>query len=731
MLTFDHHSDAKVGVRRRDRREQVLTAFALAFTVGVSGVLAWSLGQAGVAEAVGRGWLGGLKASLFVASVGALIYGSIVYLVARLGWLGRSRAHRPATRAEIDLEVFDGAAEPMVVLVPAYREDAAVVRQTLLSAALQDYPNRRVVLLLDDPPASTDRATEAVRTLPRSLQATLAPMARRVRVARVAFEARRASGPLNEAEERLHLADLYEEAAEWFAEQARHEAAEDHTSKHFVAITFQARVVELREQSEHIRCARKAGGEAEECARAYRRLAGAFEVTIELFERKHFDNLSHEPNKAMNLNAYLALLGGTYQVLEGNQGRTLVPTRNSPDLVVPDAQWVLTLDADSLLVHDYATRLVQQIRQPGMERVAVIQTPYSAVPGAPTPVERVAGATTDIMHLVHRGMTASDATYWVGANALLRKSALEDIVTHTRERGHLVLRYIQDRTVIEDTESSIDLVVRGWSLFNYPERLAFSATPRDYGSLLVQRRRWANGGLIILPKLLRHLVFQLNPRHWLSALMRVHYLVSIASVNLSLLVLTSVPFSHELDSPLLPLTCIPYFALYARDLRNAGYRMWDITHIYALNLLLTPVNLGGVLKSLQQGLTGRRIPFGRTPKVASRTPAPALYILATFGILLLWTTGTVFDLVASRWSHATLAGINAAILAYAVTRFIGWRNCLDDVRIAINQRSGQRAKPQSPVATPGRHRLDTTPRRRPHAGANHRKPVRERAPSRI
>ena len=59
-------------------------------------------------------------------------------------------------------------------------------------------------------------------------------------------------------------------------------------------------------------------------------------------------------------------------------------------------------------------------------------------------------------------------------------------------------------TLIEDTESSVDLAARGWRLENYPERLAFSATPPDFGALLIQRRRWANGGLLILPKLLRY-----------------------------------------------------------------------------------------------------------------------------------------------------------------------------------------------------------------------------------
>jgi len=658
----------------------------LAVTLGLAGWLGWSLTHVAAAQAdmgVGRG----LKAVLFLASVGAVAYGGVVYLLARLGWLRRVARHRRASRREIDTAVFDGAAEPLTVLVPAYREDVSVVRQTLLSAALQDYPARRVVLLLDDPPAAADATTRAVRELPQAIEAMLAPMARRLRLARDGFEARRSQGELDEAEERRQLGTWYEEAARWFAERARSEHADDHTSRHFVDTTFRARQDELRRMSAELRHPPFRPLGAEDLALAYRRLAAVFDVAVDVFERKQFANLSHEPNKAMNLNAYLALMGGEFRVRESAQGRFLVDAQVDADLVVPDATWVLTLDADSLLVHDYASRLVQRLSRPGMERVAVIQTPYSAVPGAPGLLERVAGATTDIMHHVHQGMTAYSATYWVGANALLRKSALEDIVTYGRERGHPVARFIQDRTVIEDTESSIDLVARGWSLYNYPERLAFSATPPDYGSLLVQRRRWANGGLIILPKLVRHILSTRHPRHWLPALMRVHYLVSIACVNAALVVLTTVPFAEALAGPLLPLLCVPYFVLYARDLRLAGYRVRDLGYVYALNVLLTPVNLGGVVKSVQQGLTGRRIPFGRTPKVASRTPAPPVYLLATLLLIAVWATGAAFDCAASRWSHATLAGANAAVLAYALGRFIGWRCCIADLRLAARPRT--------------------------------------------
>src|SRR5690606_13699063 len=95
------------------------------------------------------------------------------------------------------------------------------------------------------------------------------------------------------------------------------------------------------------------------------------------------------------------------------------------------------------------------------------------------------------------------ATFWVGANAVIRKRALDELETREDEQGFIIRRYIKDRTVIEDTESSIDLRSRGWRLHNYAERLSYSATPPDFGALAVQRQRWANGGLVILPALLR------------------------------------------------------------------------------------------------------------------------------------------------------------------------------------------------------------------------------------
>jgi cellulose synthase (UDP-forming) len=417
----------------------------------------------------------------------------------------------------------------------------------------------------------------------------------------------------------------------------------------------------------------------------YTRLVARFRTELTSFERKRYDNLSHAANKAMNLNSYIGLLGQNF--CEGRRGAKLILERagtRAPDLVVPQSDFVLIVDADSLLTPDYALRLIHLMRQPGNERVAVAQTPYNAFPGASTSVERIAGATTDIQYLIHQGFTHYDATYWVGANAVVRTAALRDIATHESERGYQVTRFIHDRTVIEDTESTVDLLARDWRLHNYPERLAYSETPPDFGSLLIQRRRWANGGLIILPKLVRHLTRKTaGLARWLQGFMMTNYLSSLAAVNLGLLIVLAFSFENSMRSAWLPLTAVPYYVLYARDLGLIGYRIRDILGVYALNLVLIPVNLVGVFGSIEQAITGKRAAFGRTPKVRGRTGVPAIYLVAECGILMLWVVGLLRDLREGRPIHALLVLANIAFLAYGIASFIGIRHAMEDVASSL------------------------------------------------
>src|SRR5947207_13036690 len=190
--------------------------------------------------------------------------------------------------------------------------------------------------------------------------------------------------------------------------------------------------------------------------------------------------MSHEPNKAMNLNSYLALLGGRFNEIQRGAKWFLARAGEGPtSLTVPAAEFVITLDADSILMPGYALRLVHEMRLPGNERLAVVQTPYSSIPAARGSLEYVAGATTDIQYLIHQGFTAFGATFWDGANALLRVAALNDIRTHDRDRGYAITRCLQNRTLIEDTDSALHLSDGGWISQNCPVGLANTAPPPD------------------------------------------------------------------------------------------------------------------------------------------------------------------------------------------------------------------------------------------------------------
>ncbi|WP_125610511.1 glycosyltransferase family 2 protein [Specibacter cremeus] len=628
----------------------------------------------------------------YVTVVTFLTFSALMYLVARQGAMYRFRDHRRVPRGELDRH-FAEYGEAVTVLVPSYAEEPNVVRATLWSAALQEFPDLSLVLLVDDPPNPSEPDTAArlaaTRALAGDIADALAAPAARANAALDAFRRRSTPRSTPGTADLVQLIDEYEAAAGWLEAMAEAERVEDHVDEFFVDLVIMGLARELRLVLLALRSA-LAQDEVPDHARLgqlYARLTWIFNVKTRTFERKKYAGLSHEANKAMNLNAYISLMGRRWRP-EDTAGSVVLRPVDEPgdaaetDLDIPDSAYLLTLDADSLLLRDYCLRLVYFLESSGNERVAVTQTPYSSFRGAPTRIERVAGATTDIQHILHQGMTYYGATFWVGANAVIRKRALEDIVEVETVGGFEIRTYIQDRTVIEDTESSIDLGTHGWTLSNYPERLSYSATPPDFGALVVQRRRWANGGLLILPKLWT----QLRTRHHLrqripgrEVLLRVNYMASIAWASFGLLFLLAYPYDSRLLSPVVFLAALPYFLAMGSDLRDCGHRFSDIFRIYGFNLVLLPVNLAGVFKSLQQAFTGDKIPFVRTPKVKDRTAAPAVYVLVPYAIVAFSLFTMWRDASHGNWGNVAFAGLNAVLAAGAIRAYVGIRNSAVDI----------------------------------------------------
>ncbi|HEY2332775.1 MAG TPA: EAL domain-containing protein [Acidimicrobiales bacterium] len=633
-----------------------------------------------------------IEAIVYLLVVTALTASAMAYLITRIGFFYRSRAHHRAPRAAID-HFFTKSVPTVTVLVPSYQEDERVIRQTLLSAALQEHPYLRVVLLIDDPVNPTSRAArhllDAGRAIPGTIEAELAVPLARVLGALEHFEVIQMGDRKPSVEDMRELATHYEFSAAWLRELGARQEIVDHADTFFVDHVLGALAGDL----ETIATALTAGADqgatlsTDRILELYRRLVATFRAELSSFERKQYVSSSHAPNKAMNLNSYIALMGGSYQEIATPLGRALVPcAARQADLSVPDPDYVLTLDADSVLLPEYCARILYLLEQTGHAKVGVAQTPYSSYPGSCTRIERIAGATTDLQHIVHQGMTQYDATFWVGANAILRKRALDDIVAIDYEDNWEIRRYIQDRTVIEDTESTIDLGIHGWTLLNYPERLAYSATPPDFGSLCIQRQRWANGGLLILSKLREQSAARRSRgerNRFGEVFLRVNYMASIFWSSLCLLILLAYPFNSGLLKPVLPLIALPYFFMMASDLRYCGYKRLDVLRIYGFNLILLPVNLSGTFASILQLITGEKSSFKRTPKVASRTTARAAFLIAPMALIAFSLYTVTTDVHLGRWENLFFAGLNAGLACYAMVAFVGLGNTVVDLLVQL------------------------------------------------
>jgi hypothetical protein len=86
----------------------------------------------------------------------------------------------------------------------------------------------------------------------------------------------------------------------------------------------------------------------EEVDVAFAMLATALCSDISSFQRKQFENLPHTANKAMNLNAYIGLMGRSFRRRSRLKQEYLKPEKGPrPDLVVREPDYVRTPIASS------------------------------------------------------------------------------------------------------------------------------------------------------------------------------------------------------------------------------------------------------------------------------------------------------------------------------------------------------------------------------------------------
>ena len=262
-----------------------------------------------------------VEAVLLLVLVTLLAGSSLTYLVARVGASLRWRSHRPASRSEVADAILREQAT-LTVLIPSYKEEPKVVWRTVMSAALQEFPGLRVVVLIDDPPDPSDpsdallldQVTQAVAWVERAM-GCMESYLQQQHVKALSSLTRARHGPHAVTAAVAAVAQDYHLATHrlrGWASDVR--LGGGHESEFFSKRVIGDLVADIDGHRRDL-LRRLAAGQATstDVHEAYRRLRWIFGVNVSTFERKRYASLSHESNKAMNINAYLGLMGGSYR----------------------------------------------------------------------------------------------------------------------------------------------------------------------------------------------------------------------------------------------------------------------------------------------------------------------------------------------------------------------------------------------------------------------------------
>lgn len=308
---------------------------------------------------------------LYMTIVTTLIFSALVYLTTRQGALYRFIRHERVPRAMLDDHFAHNYGKGITVLIPSYVEQPKVVEKTIWSAALQEFPDLAVVLLIDDPPHPKNDEARAILKASRELMpkvlAELAAPAERFTKARDETAAALANQVSARRSVVAHCAEDYRAAAQWLEHKADTWLIEDHTDDFFCDQVLRglARDLRLTEQALNESITLQQHVDVNRILQLYERLVRIFTAKGWSFERKLYASTSREGNKAMNLNSFIGLMGHSLKRVETSDGVILRDVREdeSPDFVMRDSEYVLTLDADSMLLRDYCLRLVYQMEQ--------------------------------------------------------------------------------------------------------------------------------------------------------------------------------------------------------------------------------------------------------------------------------------------------------------------------------------------------------------------------------
>jgi cellulose synthase/poly-beta-1,6-N-acetylglucosamine synthase-like glycosyltransferase len=492
----------------------------------------------------------------------------------------------------------------VTILIPAYKEPVEVLTRSLYSIVFQNYPRKNLVLLIDNPSDQMEgeialirRISDELKQLDESLDRTQ--------------DCGDDAGVLSEYLKMDHY-------IQGVIESLNQMPNESNQKRIFQFLDdYRAHLADRRISIEDSR------GEVHhhpaDIAAMLEPLRRITRTQVSSFNRKAWRNLSRNPTKADNINSFLNLLGKP--IRETKQGELLVDFVRGR-VVFPRTEYISILDADTNVAPDYVINLVSIMERGENNTVAIGQSicQYEYDPG--NQIARNSAAEIDLGSLMLRGFASQDLMFWWGTNCIARMDLLEEVAIRDSE----MKKFIHDRTVTEDAETSVALWKRGFEIMTYPEIMAWSLGPKDIGSLVSQRERWSLGFIIHMFSLVRG-----NARKRLRRAMVFAGLANVAFLFLSSFLATRAIQELPILSVVPGLTSLGLIGFY---LHKLGYGASRLFHFLGQGLLVAPAYLMGALKTFFQMMTGYRFPYVRTSRVAGVIQVKKVYQLA-YGLITL------------------------------------------------------------------------------------------------
>ena len=305
-----------------------------------------------------------MEAFAYASVVTFLTLSALLYLISRLGAFERFSKHNRVPHSVLEKH-FSKNKTAITVLVPSYNEEPQVVRKTLFSAAIQEFPNKHIVLLVDDNPYPTDQAVlerlNQTRNIAHEIEEVLKVPYTRFKESYNKYISLEKNKKSVSEITIAALSENYKWGSQYLQKISEQEKIDDHVDVFFTeqVLNELAKDLNLVSEALDLSIIEEASLSKDRVDELYQRLLWIFGCKLDVFERKRYVSLSKEANKAMNLNSYIGLMGGTYSQEETPEGIILTPVEKEQkgDLKIPDTEFLLTLDADSILLKDYCMRL--------------------------------------------------------------------------------------------------------------------------------------------------------------------------------------------------------------------------------------------------------------------------------------------------------------------------------------------------------------------------------------